>query len=265
MIPIFVVAILLQSPEPIHVSVNNGISQRLRTVLITQEDSVQLSTPKSGYWISLHPTLREYDNLSNGAKTIQKIEYKTKVLSRYPSNQLNLKLLPGTYHIGFCQSQIDTTFSTFYPLINEYSRVVQIVVREDNSYLGYLTELIGLPFVIPPKRIGTHGHQTDLRLGTDCAELAIYGRRRMGYGVPYCGPRRMLEYLERSDELKPGTIVHFGYQVSVLYKDRGRIGVLDSDDLLIHAYQDKVAIEAFGNTDMTRKQYKLYTWKRSKK
>ncbi len=261
---LFIFVFFLQTPERIYVSVNNEGSQPLRTVIITQDDSVQLSTKESGYWISFKPIFREYDNLLNGTRAIEKIEYKTDVLSTNPSNLVNLKLPPGTYHIGFSHSITDTTFSTFYPLTYGNLDIVQVIVRENDSYIGYLSELIGLPFVIPPKLIGTQGHQTDLRLGTDCAEFAIYGVRRMGYKIPYCGPRGILEYLERSDELNPGTIIHYGYQVSVLYEDRGVIGTLDSEDLLIHAYQDRVAIEILGTLELAKREYKLYKWKNLK-
>lgn len=250
-----------QSIGDIHVSINNQASQPIATVLATQGDSIKLSTNENGYWVLYEPVKREYDNLSTGVRTIEKIEYKTKKLKNQPANSIDLKLSPGTFNIGFSLNPIDTTFSTFYPLKDIDFNIVQVTIREDDSYVGYLTELLGLPFVIPPKLIGSHGHQTDLRIGTDCAELAIYGKRRMGFNIPYCGPRGILAYLKGTDDLKPGTIVHFGHQVSVLYQDRGTVGVLDKDDLLIHAYQDKVAIEELGKTELANNEYRLYLWR----
>lgn len=261
MILALILCSFFQSTGGIYVSINNQPTQPLTTVLATQDDSIKLSTKQSVFWILYEPIKREYDNLSKGVRTIEKIEYKTKKLKNQLTNSIDLKLSPGTYNIGFSRTPIDSTFSTFYPLTDIDLNIVQVTIREDDSYLGYLTELLGLPFVIPPKLIGSYGHQTDLRLGTDCAELAIYGKRRMGFNIPYCGPRGILEYLKGTDDLNPGTIIHFGHQVSILYEDRGNIGILDHEDLLIHAYQDKVAIEALNKTELADKEYRLYTWK----
>ena len=67
------------------------------------------------------------------------------------------------------------------------------------------------------------GHQTDLRVCVDCAELAIYGKRRQGFNIPYCGPRGINNYLEEisPDSIFNGCIVHFGDQVDVIYSDEG--------------------------------------------
>ena len=51
--------------------------------------------------------------------------------------------------------------------------VFQLIKRDSDDYVGYLEELLTVPFVMPPRLLHS-GHQTDLRLGVDCAELAIY-------------------------------------------------------------------------------------------
>lgn len=248
-----------QSNAGIQISVNNE-SLHKKSIIVTLEDSLELSHQEKVNWVLYEPILREYDNLSEGTNTIHKIEYRSKLITTEPSYRINLSLPPGTYNVGIAKFPKDSTVSSYYPLHISQKDVIQVTIRENDSYVGFLTELVGLPFVIPPKQLGTLGHQTDLRIGTDCAELAIYGKRRMGFNIPYCGPRGLLEYLELTNELKSGTIIHYGYQVSVLYEDRGKIGILDDEDLLIHAYQDRVTIEELGNTELADKEYRLYIW-----
>ncbi len=138
--------------------------------------------------------------------------------------------------------------------------VFQLIKRDSDDYVGYLEELLTVPFVMPPRLLYS-GHQTDLRLGVDCAELAIYGKRRQGYDIPYCGPQKIVNYLKETDSIRRGTVVSFGFQISVVYEDRGLSGQLDDADLLIHAYKDKAEIISFGESGLNRYPYKLYEWK----
>ncbi|HET8859293.1 hypothetical protein [Marivirga sp.] len=259
MIYLLILVSFFEPSNNIKVIVNEQELTESSTVFVRQNDRVDLMTKKQGRWVFYQPVFREYDNLKNGALTISEIEYQIKPLKSDLTDQISLKFSSGTYIIGISNS--DTALSTFEPLHLTRKDIIQIVVREEDSYLGYLTELIGLPFVLPPKSLGVYGHQTDLRVGTDCAELAIYGARRMGFNIPYCGPRGILDYVELTDELKMGTIIHYGYQVSVLYEDHGIRGELDNEDLLIHAYQDRVSIEKLGDIELSKKEYKLYKWK----
>lgn len=135
-----------------------------------------------------------------------------------------------------------------------------VSVSKSQGYLGKLEEMINVPFVLPPRFLGHQAHQTDLHFAVDCAELAIAGKRKQGYNLQYLGPRGILKYLEKTSSFIPGTIIHFGHQVSVLYSDQGTIGQLDADDLLIHAYSLKVEIIRFGNTDLNKSIPVLYKW-----
>jgi hypothetical protein len=161
----------------------------------------------------------------------------------------------------YSEEPIEADTITSFNIYKDYS-VVSLIKTQSEGYIGYLEELIGVPFVLPPRRL-QEGHQTDLRLGVDCAELAIYGVRRMGYEVPYVGPKRITEYLVRTEQIERGSIISFGnnYQISVVYEDRGIIGHLDEEDLLIHAYQDKAEIIRFGDTDLVNLSCKYYRWK----
>ena len=97
---------------------------------------------------------------------------------------------------GKSLDQINTSFSETSPLHQKYPfKIVQIVRRKDDTYTGYLTELLHTPFIIAPMVTEDGYHETDMRMGSDCAAFAIYGRRRQGYRVSYCGPRGIYKYL----------------------------------------------------------------------
>ena len=115
--------------------------------------------------------------------------------------------------------------------------VFQVVVRADDTYVGFLQELLGTPFVLLPRHL-PEGHQTDLRVGGDCAALAAYGRRRMGEDIPYQGPRGLFAHLlpVPYGRMRTGDILHYGEQVQVVFEDRGRKGFSDPEDLVIQSW-----------------------------
>ena len=203
----------------------------------------------------IQPVYENKDQLSK----IQPIKYTITELR--PTSSLMDGFSLGCYLITTEQLFPANSEILYYNILEEYPSVQQITVTKSSSYLGFLEELLNIPFVLPPRRFKDGKHQTDLRLAVDCAELAIYGRRRQGYNIPYCGPKRITEYMNKTDSLFPGVVIHFGHQVSVLYEDRGKIGILDSEDLLIHAYKDKVEIICLKDTDLAHQRYTLLDWK----
>lgn len=184
-------------------------------------------------------------------------------------------------------------FSTTDILHITHENIFQLRIRPDDSYLGYLQELLNTPFIYVPIHVKGY-HQVDQRVGTDCAELAIYGKRRQGYNYNYGGPRGILQYLtprgyssisltKNKDEvyyntedgekvkviprtiktlgITPGDILHFDTQVSVFYKDQGILGILDPEDLLIQAYYGGVKITTLKESGFTSRTFRIYSWK----
>jgi hypothetical protein len=133
---------------------------------------------------------------------------------------------------------------------------LELVIGRDQGYVGRLTELLGVPFVLGPASLPDLGHQTDLRLGTDCVALAIYGRRRLGERWPHVAPAVLLEWLEPVGSapalvdaegrvadvgaVQEGDVLHFGFQTAVLARDNPPRGRLDATDIVIHAYHGLV-------------------------
>ncbi len=220
-------------------------------------------------WREIKPVLRAYDNTRGG---LDAVEYR---LGPALGTAAVLRVRLGAEEMGThyytvsgnaFKSGIPWTatghFQTAEPLQRAFpGHIIQVVGRPDDSYLGHLKELLGTPFIMGPGVSASGFHQTDQRVGSDCAAFAIYGRRRLGVPVPYCGPSGIFRYLREiipgrltagsdgvyhtsrgdvvrtgSDGLKPGDILHFGAQVSVFYEDRGVPGKLDAEDLLLESW-----------------------------
>src|SRR5438045_4018799 len=57
--------------------------------------------------------------------------------------------------------------------------------RRAATYLGYLTEMFGQPYVWASAGLTDATHQSERLEGSDCADLMVYGARRMGKRIAY--------------------------------------------------------------------------------
>ena len=62
--------------------------------------------------------------------------------------------------------------------------VFRVALRSADGYPGHLTELLNTPYIFGSDG-PEHSHQADLLIGSDCADLAVYGARRTGLDIPY--------------------------------------------------------------------------------
>lgn len=258
----------------------------------------EIDTYPINHWMKwrfseINPICKGYDNMDQSKSGdinsfIEPISYSVKSLQ---ANKIRARGV-GTTYIGLNIKEFieleDGEFTTEGLVHKEFdNRIIQLVIREDDSYIGYLKELMNTPFIYTPKQVNGI-HQTDARVGSDCAEFAIYGARRLGYDIPYCGPNGLHEYVDSITEwiycverdgrkiyvdqdnipmvigekgILPGDIMHFMEQVSVLYEDRGLIGYLDSEDLLIHSYYNEPCIIAIEDTEFIDAPLRVYRLK----
>lgn len=252
-------------------------------------------------WLELAPEPGEYDNL---APELAHRPPGYRAAIRYhvldldiAGSRLDLADLawgrdPGTHYLTpdilFAGQGLPGGFEDSRPLhLAHAGRVVQVVRRAGDDYLGLLAELLNTPFVIPPLPT-PGGHQTDLRVGSDCAAFATYGRRRLGEDVRYVGPRGIAQYLDPIGDtwpvavtrggravfqwrdgtdvafgpegVRPGDILHFTVQVSVLFADQGELGVLDEEDLVFHCYATGPHVARLMDTEFAGRPFRLYRW-----
>jgi hypothetical protein len=149
--------------------------------------------------------------------------------------------------------------------------VLRVSIRRDDSYLGYLTEMYGQPYIWASAGVTDATHQSERLEGADCADFVVYGARRSGKAIAYTwtgGLPKVTVLLAsgtrgnggiyRDGHGKPlpftakGDLVLFPRHVGVLAEDRGTIGVLDDQDLVMHILFDspkEVAIADTGYAD----------------
>ena len=143
-------------------------------------------------------------------------------------------------------------------------------MREDDTFLGYLTELYNTPYIWASA--GSAGvHQADRHIGSDCADLMVYGMRRAGkkidYGstfdVPRWGGKKAIakiaalgedgRFVDAAGNAIPigaagvmrGDLLLFHRHVGAFSEDREPLGVLDANDFLLHTAWAPPAEETF--------------------
>lgn len=158
--------------------------------------------------------------------------------------------------------------------------VLRVSLRRDDSYLGFLTELYGQPYIWASAGTSNATHQSERLEGADCADFVIYGRRRMGENRAYTWTgalpqvTRLLSrgrpgpdgvYVdERGAPLpfpRPGDLLLFPRHVGALVADRGRPGVLDRADIMVHAYFASPREQAVGETDYRDEPVEVRRWR----
>lgn len=234
--------------------------------------TVEHPSGEDASWSIIMPVPFHHDILSGGSAStgllLDTLLYSVHNLSA-PSS--SVVLVPGesgvpgmgTFYVSWLENLPDT-LRLVNPPHRQMESTVRVSLRPDDGYTGFLFEHMNTPFIMAPRHTPDGSHQSDERLGTDCAGLAVYGKRRQGFPIPYAGPAGITEFLaplgggayspvagggiwvfinSRGDTarvgengLRRGDVLHFGAQVSVFYEDRGIPGVLDSDDLLIQSW-----------------------------
>ena len=158
--------------------------------------------------------------------------------------------------------------------------VHRVSLRRDDTYLGYLTEMYGQPYIWASAGPRDAAHQSERLEGSDCADFVVYGARRMGKQVPYVWTGALPEhartlakgtlrddgvYVDAGGEPLPftriGDLILFPRHVGVLAEDRGTPGVLDTDDLMMHTLFDSPKEQRIAESGYAEKPVQLLRWK----
>ncbi|NLV68922.1 MAG: hypothetical protein GXY14_14730 [Spirochaetes bacterium] len=141
---------------------------------------------------------------------------------------------------------------------NSYiSEKIIITQRLDDTYTGFLTEQMNLPYIFGGTLLRIDDqYSADLLYGAECSTFLIYGKRASGKKLLYGDPSRLLDQSRvlykhvtfkkgiacygkspvqiNAGIVKNGLILHFGLHVAALYTDNEPYGILDDNDLVIH-------------------------------
>jgi hypothetical protein len=130
--------------------------------------------------------------------------------------------------------------------------VHRVSLRADDSYLGWLTEMYGQPYIWASAGPNSAAHQSERLEGSDCADFVVYGWRRLGHDVAYTWTgglpavtRLRAAGARRDDGIyvdaqgqplaapAPGDLMLFPRHVGVFVRDAGVPGVLDEADVIV--------------------------------
>jgi len=226
-------------------------------------------------WSRIEPTSANLSNTSSGTFRFEPIEYRATAIDRsanQPSIAADVRptLLTdhgngvGTMRYQLAVTQDGKTFTT--PGIDARrgrgsggltDAVMRVTIRRDDTYLGFLTEMYGQPYVWASAGTSDKTHQSERLEGSDCADLMVYGARRMGKHISYTWTgglpaiTKLLASGTRGDDgiyrdgagkplpfTQAGDLVLFPRHVGALAVDKGTLGVLDDHDLMLHTLFD---------------------------
>lgn len=157
--------------------------------------------------------------------------------------------------------------------------VHRVSLRRDDGYLGMLDELFGQPYIWASGGQPDARHQTERMEGADCADFVVYGMRRLGHPIAYTWSEALREHGRRlgagtlrADGVyvdargvplpfpRPGDLLLFPRHVGALSQDRGVPGVLDSDDLMMHALFASPREEPIADSGYADKAVEILRW-----
>ncbi len=225
-------------------------------------------------WNRVEPAAASYSNTEGGTFHFQPIEYRATAIDGAHAGWLAADVTPtltpdhghgvGTMRYRVVVTQGDRTIASAGPEARRgrgsgglSDEVLRVSIRRDDTYLGYLTEMFGQPYVWASAGITDATHQSERLEGADCADFVVYGARRMGKHYAYTwtgglpGITTLLASGTRDDAgvyrdakgnalpfTRAGDLILFPRHVGVLVEDRGTKGVLDDHDVIMHALFD---------------------------
>ena len=265
---LFLFFLIVSGSFPVH------YSQFKESYTVDLSEVYKFKEKGSIQWYRLTHKPLEYNNLQecgtpNGNHCAQSIEYFWHEVPALAGHvRIDLKDYPTIFIPGTHRFRLSAGFPQIAPTP---ANTTEIVIRRDNTYAGYVSELLGLPFIFWPRNTAPGFHQTDRRFGADCVATLIYGQRRLGHKVPYVAPHGLFRYIEpipaknNIQTIQVGDVLHFGHQTAILSQDKKPFGILNKDDMVIHAYPNSVREEKLGDLPYRFLAYRVYRWKTNPK
>jgi hypothetical protein len=249
------------------------------------------------YWFRVEPTEENLSNTATGRFRYEEIEYaETGMVAQLDAGQVAADVRPtlttdrgrgvGTMRYKLVAVSGREAFATAGVEARRgrgsgglADSVHRVSLRKDDTYLGYLTEMFGQPYIWASagKRAS---HQSERLEGADCADFVIYGQRRLGKDLEYTWTGDLPKVTRllgagRADKggvyvdangrrvayTRDGDILLFPRHVGVLTRDRGVRGVLDHEDLMFHAYFATPREQALGETDYAGAPVEVRRWR----
>ena len=160
------------------------------------------------------------------------------------------------------------------------TNTLRISIAESRNYIGKLTEIFNLPYILGSSSLYSNFKSiVDERYGADCANFIIYGKKRLGYNIPFGNPLQLKKYLKRinvvdffkkgkaynkkkvikinNKQIQKGLLLHFRTHIVAVYKDTKPFGILDKTDLIIHQLEGYPEIVKLGSLKYIKNQFEI--------
>lgn len=248
-------------------------------------------------WYRIEPTHANISNTASGGFRFERIDYRATAIEHARAGSLVADVRPtltpdhgggvGTMRYQIVAKIGNRTLAS--PGVKARrgrgsggltDAVLRVSIRRDDSYLGFLTEMYGQPYVWASAGVSDKSHQSERLEGSDCADFVVYGARRMGKRVPYTWTGALASvtsllaagtrgddgvYRDRAGKPLPytraGDIVLFPRHVGVLAVDKGEKGVLDDKDLMMHTLFDSPKEQPIADSGYAHKPVELRRWR----
>lgn len=245
---------------------------------VTLHAIVQGCEPKEVHWFKIEPTVGALDNTTPSFH-FELVTYAETSLPLCegqlscaaditPTKLPKVAALPGVGTMAFRVELVSTQgvkLSTPGMTSTKYggltSDVYRVAVRRDDTLIGYATELLNTPYIFGSA--GPDGrNQSDLLIGSDCADFIVYARRRSGKKATYTSSYdldRQAPLLKEGLKPRAGDLVHFpgSRHVAILFEDREPLGVVDENDLILHTCWAPPTVQRLGDTDCVSRPYRV--------
>lgn len=249
-------------------------------------------------WYKVEPAIQSVSNEVSGSFEYETIEYDETLINHMMVASIPADVRPtlttdygngvGTMRFRVAAYTADGVFRTPGAEARNnrkwsggvIDKVMRVSLRRDDSYIGYLTEMYGQPYIWASAGWSDRMHQTERLEGADCADFVVYGIRRMGKRVRYTFTGGLHRYTTSLGTARPnedgvymdasghpmqftgvGDLILFPGHVGVLTADRGQKGVLDGEDVMLHALYDSPHEEAIGTAGYGERRVELLRWR----
>ena len=248
-------------------------------------------------WNRVEPAAASYSNTEGGEFHFAEIEYRTTAIADAHETVLAADVRPtlttdhghgvGTMRFQAVVTQGDTEVASPGPEAKRgrgsgglTDAVLRVTIRRDDTYLGFLTEMYGQPYIWASAGLSDATHESERLEGSDCADFVVYGARRAGKKLAYTWTgglpqiTKLLASGTRGEDgiyrdaagkplpfPKPGDLILFPRHVGALVEDRGTIGVLDDKDLMVHTLFDSPKAQPIADSGYADKPVELRRFK----
>jgi hypothetical protein len=248
-------------------------------------------------WNRIEPAAANYSNTEGGTFHFTEIAYQPTAIEGAHDTTLAADVRPtltidhghgvGTMRFQAVITQGDHTIMSPGPEARRgrgsgglTDAVLRVAIRRDDTYLGFLTEMYGQPYIWASAGMSDATHEAERLEGSDCADFIVYGARRSGKHLAYTWTGGLPEITKlvssgtRDDDgiyrdakgtplafPKVGDLILFPHHVGAIVEDKGTIGVLDDQDIMMHTLFDSPKEQKIADSGYADKPVELRRFK----